>query len=73
MAMKASCFRILFKIFILSVGRSRVFISTSMQKVPGSKLGLVVQFLLFFFSHLDKSFVQDKIIQIFGRGFSRWL
>ena len=50
-------FRILFKIFILFVGRccgAAVCISTSMQKVPGWKPGQLGQFL-FIFSRLEKA------------------
>ena len=49
-------FRILFKIFILFIGRccgAAVSTSTSMQKVQGSKPGQVGQFL-FIFSRLEK-------------------
>ena len=63
-------FRILFKIFILFIGKccgAAVCTSTSMQKVQGSKPGQVGQFL--FFLVLEKSFLQDKIIQIFGCSF----
>ena len=65
-------FRILFKIFILSVGRcfgAAVCISPFMQKVPRSKPGQVGQFLFTFFSFGEKSFLRDKMIQIFGCSF----
>ena len=58
-----------------SVGRCRgagVCISTSMQKIPGSKPGRVgsTSFCLLF-SPLEKSFAEDKIIQIIGCGQER--
>ena len=65
-------FRILFKIFILFVGRcfgAAVCISPFMQKVPGSKPGQVSQFVFTSFSFGKKSFLQDKMVQIFGCSF----